>query len=96
MTFILQSCDAGIIKAFKQCYKKNLVEFMLNSIDNLNIFKMPDAKDAIYLIKKAWKSVGLFSIENCWRKVDIIEKKDNYIKKSLKIIQMKKKLTLMS
>ena len=65
-TYVIQPCDAGIIRSFKSKYRNKLVKFMLNSyekcVEELNV------KQSIYFVREAWRNVSKNTIENCWKK----------------------------
>lgn len=66
-TSMLQPLDQGIIQNFKVLYRKQVVDFILNSIEN-------DTSTAIHLLDamrfslKAWNSVSTTTIFNCFKK----------------------------
>ncbi|XP_071043141.1 tigger transposable element-derived protein 4-like [Parasteatoda tepidariorum] len=64
----LQPMDQGIIKCFKQSYRKRLVRKMMNDIENNISFKV-DVLDAMRLLSSAWNNdVSETTIRNCFRK----------------------------
>ena len=72
-TSILQPCDQGIIKAFKQIYRKLLVRsYILHVEDQMKgrkkdqVYKV-DVLDALHRIKEAWSLVKQDCIANCFR-----------------------------
>ena len=72
-TSILQPCDQGIIKAFKQIYRKLLVRsYLLHVEDQMKgrkkdqVYKV-DVLDALHRIKEAWSLVKQDCIANCFR-----------------------------
>jgi hypothetical protein len=69
----LQPLDAGIIRAFKAHYKKQLATHVVEQFDvhrTVN-FKI-DLACTFRFIKTAWSRVTAESIANCWRKTGII------------------------
>ncbi|CAF1038190.1 unnamed protein product, partial [Brachionus calyciflorus] len=82
MTSSLQPCDAGIIYSFKSNYKKNLVKFLLEKIEDFNEFKLPELNDAIRMIRKAWNDVLVTTIVRCWDHCDILSTKNKPLESS--------------
>ena len=72
-TSILQPCDQGIIKAFKQVYRKLLVRSYLPHVEDQmkgrkkdQVYKV-DVLDALHRIKEAWSLVKQDCITDCFR-----------------------------
>ncbi len=59
-TSVVQPLDAGIIRAFKTHYRKCLVDFLIEQIDDANKeeLNMPDLKQSMYIIKRAWSNIS--------------------------------------
>ena len=77
-TSILQSCDQGIIKAFKQVYRKLLVRSYLPHVEDQmkgrkkdQVYKV-DVLDALHRIKEAWSLVKQDCITNCFRQAGFV------------------------
>lgn len=71
-TSILQPCDQGIIKNFKQIYRKIVVKRMILHIEDQRKQKTDDkflvsVLDAMHYVKSAWTQVAPQTIGNCFR-----------------------------
>lgn len=71
VTSIVQPLDQRIIVAFKMCYKRKLVAWTMQQIDNsykdlekLNV----DLFQAMLWCVMAWHELNYQTIKNCWRK----------------------------
>lgn len=72
LTAHVQPMDAGIIRTLKAIYKRTLI---MRSIDReeageADIFKI-DLLEAIRTLERAWDSVSVSTIANCWRHTGI-------------------------
>lgn len=67
-TSVLQPMDQGVIKAFKQHFRKRLVKWMLLRVDNGEKLKKVNLLEAINFISSAWESVNSVVIANCFKK----------------------------
>ncbi|RNA23851.1 tigger transposable element-derived 6-like [Brachionus plicatilis] len=56
-------------------YRKLLVESLFESFELFNEAKLPDLKQALLMVKRAWRLVDSDCIKNCSNKCDIVEKK---------------------
>jgi hypothetical protein len=74
MTSLIHPCDAGIIKNFKNHYKKLLMQSLIEQYETTKRFVYPDVKSAIYKIVNAWSKVTSDTIRHCWDHVDIYKK----------------------
>lgn len=80
-TSVLQPMDMGIIKVFKDYYKKRLIRHLLNGkrqnsstpIDKVVV----NLKHAIDFTVAAWKEVTEKTIKNCFRKSGFFQNEDN-------------------
>lgn len=72
MTAHIQPMDCGIIRSFKCFYKKMLIEMLLEK-SNCNTSEKMNLIDVIRFIAKAWESVSIITIRNCFRKSEIID-----------------------
>jgi hypothetical protein len=87
LTPILQPCDAGIIKAFKAHYGSLLVDYLIEQIDNGPIESgliMPNVKQCMQFVNRAWYRVSENSIINCWGKCRILSNFEGSEKLDLK------------
>lgn len=77
-TSILQPLDMGIIKCFKGCYRKRLVESILLNIENKveDPFKVINVKEACDNIAGSWWEVTEKTIRNCWKKAGLCVMED--------------------
>ncbi|CAF0934591.1 unnamed protein product [Brachionus calyciflorus] len=64
-TSVLQPFDAGIIRTFKCHYRKLILEYLFESLKLYNEVKLPDLKQALLMVKKAWRFVDPECIKNC-------------------------------
>ncbi|MEW8693664.1 MAG: hypothetical protein AB2535_21740 [Candidatus Thiodiazotropha endolucinida] len=67
----IQPMDAGIIRNFKGHYRKLLVKYFLQCIEDEEDQKV-SMKLAITYVKEAWASVKQSTIVNCWKHVKIL------------------------
>ncbi len=65
-TSLLQPIDQGIIRSFKCLYKIQLVMKMLDRLEETNNYELPDLKEALYMVHKAWQDVTVKTFKNCW------------------------------
>ena len=72
----LQPMDAGIINSFKVNYRRHLVRFHIDAIDE---GRQPKVKisDAIRWTKLSWEAVTESCISNCWRHTGILPVDDS-------------------
>ena len=70
-TSIIQSLDQGVIKAFKGYYRRNLVNYFINQLENSpsnqNLIKDPLMKFR-YWTMSAWDQGKPICISNCFKK----------------------------
>jgi len=83
MTSCLQPCDAAIINSFKTYYKKRLLKWLLEQIEEFVSLRVPNLDEAIRMIRKAWSDVLPKTIVNCWYHCNILAMTDT-VKKRLK------------
>ena len=57
LTSVIQSMDARIIRSFKAKYKKLLAKYLLKSVEDFKMIKLPTAKASLYLIEQAWDEI---------------------------------------
>ena len=77
-TSILQPCDQGIIKAFKQIYKKLMVRSYLLHVEEQmkgRVYTV-DVLDALYWMKEAWSLVKQQCVANCFRHAGFVTQND--------------------
>ena len=71
-TSLIQPCDQGIIKSFKDKYVRFMTEYMIYneiSAENIDkIIKNTSIFDAICIAKLAWEDVSIATIVNCFNK----------------------------
>ena len=68
-TSVVQPLDMGVIKLFKQAYRKQLVQRAVCLMDAGEEVKLKiDVLQAIHFIVSAWQKVSQCTIENCFRK----------------------------
>ena len=91
VTSIMQPLDQGIIKSFKSQYKRLLVQFLLDSIEKFDKLVKPNIKEAIEMIRIAWRNVTADTIENCWRHSGILPIEKPIIKKAEQDIEKNSK-----
>ncbi|CAF0859881.1 unnamed protein product [Brachionus calyciflorus] len=72
MTSSIQPLDAGMIFSFKSHYKKKLVNWFLEQIEEFNTFELPELDQAIRMVRRAWLDVSPKTIVNCWEHCDIL------------------------
>lgn len=63
VTSLLQPLDQGIIKNFKQQYRRMTVSKMLQAFEMKNQFSMT-VLDALHMVKNAWDDVTVSTIQN--------------------------------
>lgn len=66
-TSLLQPMDRGVIKVFKQHYKKRLVKRLLRGLESTGELKKVNVLEAINFIVSAWESVTPSVIANCFQ-----------------------------
>ena len=76
-----------LIKAFKAHYGSLLVDFLIEQIDNVgesmeSVLIMPNIKQCMQLVNRAWYKVSDNSIINCWEKCKILSNFNLYFNKS--------------
>ena len=67
-TSLLQPLDQGIIRSFKSCYQKRVVQIVIAAIESgekINNIKI-DVKQAVDLIISCWRHVTTSTIFNCF------------------------------
>lgn len=71
-TLVTQPMDMGIIKCFKDYYKKRVMRLIINELECNRTFLIKDVKvnlsHAISYIDLAWKEVTANTINNCFKK----------------------------
>ena len=67
-TSVLQPLDCGIIKIFKNNYKKKLINDYFNQIEKNRFIKKIDIQKALIFADLSWKEVKTQTIINCWKK----------------------------
>ncbi|KAI5892193.1 DDE-domain-containing protein, partial [Schizophyllum commune H4-8] len=74
MTSFVQPCDAGVIRCFKAIYRREFCRYALDQHDSdpeiKDVWKM-DFKQALIMIRDAWKQVSAETIKNCWTHTSI-------------------------
>ena len=76
VTSLIQPCDAGVIKAFKAAYRRNMLHKVTQLVDDpsVPIVDTPVLKKHIKMLhclqfsRAAWDSLSPDTIKNCWRK----------------------------
>ena len=53
-------------------YRKELVSKVFEELEATREYALPDIKESLYMLVRAWRNVTSEKIVNCWRKVDII------------------------
>ena len=75
-TSVLQPLDLGIIKNFKEWYRKPLFQYILAKIEECSstseVTKSLTILHAIRWVAKGWKQVGSDTIKKCFRKAGIL------------------------
>ncbi|XP_062578214.1 tigger transposable element-derived protein 6-like [Saccostrea cucullata] len=72
----IQPMDAGIIKAFKAHYRKQLVHHYIERVEKKEEQSV-NLREALHMVKRAWDSVKVSTIVNCYRHVQILPSKDD-------------------
>lgn len=67
----IQPMDAGIIKAFKAHYRKQLVQHYINRVEK-DEDQSINLREALHMVKTAWDRVKASTIVNCYRHVQIL------------------------
>ena len=67
----IQPMDAGIIKAFKAHYRKQLVQHYIERVEK-NEEQSVNLREALHMVKTAWDRVQVSTIVNCDRHVNIL------------------------
>lgn len=65
-TSVLQPMDQGVIRSFKSHYRKEVTLHIIKSLEAKNQ-KPIDILQALRFANKAWKSVTVITIQNCFR-----------------------------
>ena len=71
-TSSLQPCDQGIIRTTKHFYRTALCKFILQKLEDSNVFSASDVTktvtllDAIQFLNESWSKLSSASITNCW------------------------------
>ena len=68
----LQPLDAGIIETFKRYYRKRMLRWMINMIEQGNRNARIDLKTAIEFADAAYEQLSRETIQNCWITTGII------------------------
>lgn len=71
-TSSFQPLDEGVTKIFKTNYRAMLVNKIAHQIEDHNEYTMPDVREAICLIKRAWDLVSKETIQYYWDRVKIV------------------------
>ena len=75
-TSVIQPLDAGIIAAFKQRYRAELLRWYVQQFDSdptRDLSKqLPDIRQAITWSAQVWQDISEQTIRNCWHKVQIL------------------------
>jgi hypothetical protein len=53
-------------------YRKELVTKIFEQLEATREYELPDIKETLHMLVRAWKNVTKDTIINCWRKVNII------------------------
>lgn len=72
-TSVLQPMDQGVIKVFKQHYKKRLVKHMLEKFENTGEMKKINVLESIHFIISAWELISPTIIANCFRRAGFLD-----------------------
>uniref|UniRef100_H3BBU1 HTH CENPB-type domain-containing protein n=1 Tax=Latimeria chalumnae TaxID=7897 RepID=H3BBU1_LATCH len=70
-TSSIQPLDAGIIKAFKAHYRRQLVQLYVNCAEEGRI-QTADLCQALQMIRLAWRNVTATTVKNCWHHTGIL------------------------
>ena len=73
----IQPMDAGIIKAFKAHYRKQLVAHYIECAEK-NENQTVNLREALHMVKVAWERVSPSTISNCYRHVNILPPVDEF------------------
>ena len=68
----IQPCDAGIIQNFKVNYRAILVSKWVKNIDNGEVIRNINIKEAVEMVADAWGNVRSTTIKNCWQLTKIL------------------------
>jgi len=68
----IQPCDAGIIQNFKVNYRAILVSKWVKNIDNGEVIRNVNIKEAVEMVADAWGNVRSTTIKNCWQLTKIL------------------------
>ena len=72
-TAVLQPMDQGVIKVFKQHYRKRLVKWMIEKLDNTGEIGKVNVLQSIHFILSAWELITPSVIANCFHKAGFLE-----------------------
>ncbi|XP_064413042.1 tigger transposable element-derived protein 6-like [Latimeria chalumnae] len=70
-TSSIQPLDAGIIRAFKALYRRQLVQLYVNCAEEGRI-QTVDLCQALQMIRLAWCNVTATTVKNCWHHTGIL------------------------
>ncbi|XP_006004349.1 jerky protein homolog-like isoform X1 [Latimeria chalumnae] len=70
-TSSIQPLDAGIIRAFKAHYRRQLVQLYVNCAEEGRI-QTVDLCQALKMIRLAWRNVTASTVKNCWHHTGIL------------------------
>eukprot|EP00914_Ancora_sagittata_P015738 GHVO01031308.1.p1 GENE.GHVO01031308.1~~GHVO01031308.1.p1 ORF type:complete len:164 (-),score=8.89 GHVO01031308.1:583-1074(-) len=71
----LQPLDAGIINSFKAQYRRQQLKYIVHAIDG-GTSPILQLDSVIRFVKRAWDTVTMETIANCWRHVGIVHDAD--------------------
>jgi len=89
-TSLIQPLDQGVIRAFKENYRKLILRRIINEFEKKKTFNLKDINvlDAIYWVAKAWDEVKSSTISKCFKNsgfdLDLVEEdkeEDNVLSK---------------
>ena len=83
MTSKIQPLDAGIIRSVKMRYRKQYVQWLLDSVEANRTEQKLSLIESICLIINAWKSVEETIISNCWIHAGIVPAPESAVLKAL-------------
>lgn len=72
LTAHVQPMDAGIISAFKSCYRAKVIQFTLANYGEgvpAHLCYKIDIKSAMEMADNSWYEITGETVENCWKKV---------------------------